>query len=277
MKFPPMLVVARSRAVVGALALSLWAVSCAAPKSGGAGDRAVFDLSETQRRSRFPKVQNIGVVELSAARIAVRPHGKAKDEQAYAASGGAYLVKKVDSPILATAPEILVTPDSAILKGPQARVLKNGQVYIAETVDSVITIDGTQVNVSGPHRIESLETWKKQPVLVAPPAPPAPAPAVIQASAQPVAATASRTKKTPEVKAAATPAVVAEKEKNVPVKPAPQPVKTVAAPVVKKAPAKPVVASKPAQKPAPAPKPAARPVEKVDRKELLNLMRAPSD
>ncbi|MES2736957.1 MAG: hypothetical protein V4672_11600 [Verrucomicrobiota bacterium] len=258
MNFSSVDVVALSRAVLAAAAASV-VVACTAPQASSVPDAEVFQLSEAQMRARFPKVQNIGVVELSGAKIKSRPASSGAADLEYLASGGAMLVKKVESPIFAQAPEILVTPEAAILRGSQAMVKHNGRLITSEGDSTKITIDGTQVKVDGPHIIRDLASGKTT---------------LMGGATAPVAAPPQQT-----------PAVATV------TKPAPKPVEK---PVVRPAPPAAVkpsvpavaavskpVAAKPKPRPAPAPKvvakPAAKPAPQVDRKELLNLMRAPSE
>jgi len=121
--FPPMNfhfvdAVALTRAGLSFATLSLM-LSCSSPKSVERADESVFTLSAAERKDRFSQSQNIGVVELSGARVKARPYDGARDETEYLATGGALLVKKVEPPIQASAPEILVTPEAATAEGRQ--------------------------------------------------------------------------------------------------------------------------------------------------------------
>lgn len=264
------------RRVIFGTAVLVMTVSCAGPKGASqASSPETFNLSEPELKQRFPQMKKIGVVELSGARIKTRPYGNSAD-QAYVATGGALLIKKVQSPIYAQAPEITVTPDAAILRGRQALVRQDDRLISGEGDETEITIDGTEVKIQGPHLIRNTKTGRSQligrvaveptpaPVEIAPvPAPVVPAPVV----PAPVI--------TPEpVVVKAAPKKAAPKSVR---KPAPT---TAAAPAPQKpAPAAKPVAPKPASvvaKPAPAPKPAAKPAA-PDRKELLNLMRDPTE
>jgi hypothetical protein len=259
MNFSSVDVVALSRAVLAAAAASV-VVACTAPQASSGPDAEVFQLSETQMRARFPKVQNIGVVELSGAKIKSRPASSGTADLEYLASGGAMLVKKLESPILAQAPEILVTPEAAILQGSQAMVKHNGRLITSEGDSTKITIDGTQVKVNGPHIIRDLASGKTTLMGGA-------TASVVEPPQESAVATAAVAKTAPQ-----------PVEKPV-VRPAPPVAVKPSAPAVA-AVSKPVTA-KPKPRPAPAPKvvakPTAKPAPQVDRKELLNLMRAPTE
>ncbi|WP_133797332.1 hypothetical protein [Prosthecobacter fusiformis] len=284
-------VVALSRAVLCAAVVAS-VVSCAGPQKVTEADAALFDLPLAERKARFPQVQNVGVVELSGARMKTRAFKGAADEKEYLATGGALLVKKVDPPILAQAPEILVTPDAAILKGRQAMVKHEGRLITGGADSTEIVIDGTQVNIEGPHSIRNLTTGKtiligavqppvEKPAPQTPPAQPEvkiePKPVVKAVAAAPEVKSVSK----PEAKSKSKPqskpvAVTPEKTKPAPAAtPAPTPVAK--PPVVRSAPV--VAVSKPVSKPAATPpaKPVSKPAPQVDRKELLNLMREPSE
>lgn len=260
MNFSSVDVVALSRAVLAAAAASV-VVACTAPQASSGPDAGVFQLSEAQMRARFPKVQNIGVVELSGAKIKSRPASSGTADLEYLASGGAMLVKKVESPILAQAPEILVTPEAAILQGSQAMVKHNGRLITSEGASTKITIDGTQVKVDGPHIIRDLASGKTT-LMGGATAPTSEAPQ------EPVAATVAAVTK-PEPQPVEKPVVRPAPPATI--KPSAPAVATVSKPV----------AAKPKPRPAPAPKvvakPTAKPAPQVDRKELLNLMRAPTE
>jgi hypothetical protein len=249
--FPPMNyhfadAMALSRAVLSFTTLSL-VLSCSSPKNTAPPDATVFNLSEAERRSRFPQSQNIGVVELSGARVKARPYSRAKDEKEFLATGGALLVKKVDPPILASAPEILVTPDAAILSGRQAMVRDGDRLLLAEGDETEFVIDGVAVKISGPYLTRNVKTGKTALIASAP--------------ATKVASASKPAKKQPQV---SKPVVTAPKPPLETPRPVPAP------PVVK---AKP----KPAARPAPVPVAAPVPAPTVDRKELLNLMREPTE
>ena len=271
--------VAFSRAVFYSSLLSLAACSSPTltmPEPGQ--EPEAFSMSERARRSHFPKVQNIGVVELSGSRIQARPFKKANDEQEYLATGGALLVKRLESPIYAQAPEILVTPDAAEVLGKSV-VKKDGRLIIGESDETKIVIDGTQVKVEGPHSIREISSGVTKSVVSAPK--PEEAPVKVKAEPAPKVVAAPKPSAKPEVKkvvkATPPPAVPAA----APIKKAAEaPVKKPAAeaPVVKAPVAKPEV--KPVAKSAvkPEPKPVAKPEPKpVDREKLRGLMREPSD
>lgn len=263
-------------AMVAASAL----MSCTSSSSRSASqglDPDVFALSDQARRSRFPQSQRIGVVELSGRRVQERAFKGSADEKEYLATGGAFLVKRLDRPVYASGDQILVTPEAATIRGPRAMVQQaDGRIWVADTVDSQIIIDGTQIRAEGPHRIETAASLKAS--LAAP----APAPVVAPAAQAPA----------PVV------AVKKEVEKTAPVAPAPAPKPApakvaVAAPKlqaqaalpksVNAAPAKPKSKPKPAatataaRAPSASKPAAAAPAPKVDRKELLNLMRDPTE
>ena len=234
-------VVALSRALLSLSAVSLL-LSCATPQTPAVATSDIFDLTEEQRLSRFPKVQKIGVVDLSGSQIKTRPFSGAKDEKEYLATGGALLVKHLKAPIEAYAPEILVTPEAAILRGLQASVRQSGRLITAESEETEFIIDGEQVKINGPHIIRNQGEAK-------------------------ISLVAGAAKKLET----ATPKV-APKKTTVPAqvitRPQPSPTSEVVA-----APKKSVV--KQAAKPAT--KPVVKSAAPVDRKELLNLMREPSE
>ena len=233
-------------------------------------------MSERARRSHFPKVQNIGVVELSGSRIQARPFKKANDEQEYLATGGALLVKRLESPIYAQASEILVTPEAAEVLGKSV-VKKDGRLIIGESDETKIVIDGTQVKVEGPHSIREISSGVTKSVVSAPK--PEVAPVKVKAEPAPKVVAAPKAAK-PEVKKVV-------KATPPPVVPAAAPIKKAAEAPVKKPAEAPVVKApvakptpKPVAKPAvkPEPKPVAKPEPKpVDREKLRGLMREPSD
>ena len=257
-----------SRTMLGLTALAM----AACTSSPYVSDSKVFDASPSVKRARFPKVQKIGVVELSGARITSRAYQGSADQLEYIASGGALLEKRMDSPIWAQAEEILVTPDAAILKGRQAMVKKAGQLYKAEAESTEFVIDGTQVKVEGPHSIQDLGSEETKMVGVAAPLP---APSVPEKPAKTEVKKAPPSKpiaEKPTVKPAPAP-VVATKPKET--KPGPQ-TKPEQKPTLSATPKpKPPAASAP--KPTTPTKPAAKPEPKVNRQELLNLMREPSE
>lgn len=260
MNFLSVDIVVLSRAVLGVSALSLM-MACSSKEVKMTGPE-VFSLSASQQKSRFPQVQNIGVVELSGARIKTRAFEGAADEKEYLATGGAMLLKRVESPIQAHAPEILVTPDAAILRGRQAMVKQGDRLITAGGDDTQFTIDGVDINIQGPHIIRNMTTGKVS--FLGGAMAPVEAPKVVPAKPQPVVAARPPVKKpaiamtspAPPKKVAAVPPKV-----TAPARPAPAP-KPQVAPVVKPAP-------KPVAAPAPAPE--------VNRKELLNLMREPAE
>lgn len=266
-------VVSVSRTVFGAGLLLL--ASCASPAGKvSVAEPGVFDLSPAELRARYPQVQKIGVVELSGSRIKARAFPGGTNEVEYLASGGAMLVKQLQSPIQAHAPEILVTPEAAVLKGRQAIVRQDGRVITGEGDGTRITIDGAQVKIEGPHSIRNLATGKvslmagAQGAAAEEAAPDKPAEPEIEAAPK-VKTLPKRVKKTE----ALAPAVMSPKPR-----PSPAPVVAVAPTPKSPAPAKsapPKAAVKPAAKPTP--KPAVKPAPKADRKELLNLMREPSE
>lgn len=276
-------VVARSRAVTGVAVLSMM-VSCAGPRKVALEGPEVFELSKSEQRARFPKVHNIGVVELSGARLTERPFEGGTDRE-YVASGvaGALLVKKVEPPILAYGAEITVTPDLAMVSGKG--VVKQGdRLFIGDSETSRILIDGVMVTAEGPHHVQTVAAWKKdraaataavQLAAVAPeiedskpvPTPESEAPAAPRATPKPKKeiAAAKPKKESPRVFESTAPVVSAPK-------------KTPAAPVKKTVPearkkVTPPAMAKVAPKTTPAPvaKPAA------DRSQLLNLMREPKE
>lgn len=240
-------------------------VSCSAP--GGSSSKTldpdIFSLSEQSLRSRFPQSQRIGVVELSARRIQTRSFNNSADEKEYVGTGGAYLVKYLDTPVYAYGEEIVVTPDAATIRGPGAMAKQaDGRILVGDTVDSTIIIDGTQVRAQGPHRIETVASLKvahsaPSPVETAFVQPDADAGANKKEDKTLVAPVetkrVSAPKPSPEL--APKPRVTANRSKTSPVAAAPKP--------------KPVA---PATKPKP---PASAP--QVDRKKLLNLMREPTE
>lgn len=273
MNFNPADFVTLRRVIFGAAVLVM-TVSCAGPQGATqASSPETFDLSDSERKQRFPQVKNIGVVELSGARIKARPHGNSTDEE-YVATGGALLIKKVQSPIYAQAPEIIVTPDVAILRGRQALVRQDDRLISGEGDETEITIDGTQVKIQGPHYIRNTKTGRSQLIgrvaqapTLTPTAPvqAAPEPEIVQAppvAPEPAVIKVAPKKATPKAKAATVAAAPAPKKPS----PVAQPAAPKPAPVaVKSAPA-------PKSAPTPTPKPAA-----PDRKELLNLMRDPTE
>ncbi|MEN3942138.1 hypothetical protein WJU23_12650 [Prosthecobacter sp. SYSU 5D2] len=249
--FPPMNfhfvdAVALRRAGLSFVTMSLM-LSCSSSKSVERADESVFTLSAAERKGRFSQSQNIGVVELSGARIKARPYDKAKDETEYLATGGAMLVKRVEPPILASASEILVTPEAAILSGRQAMVKDGNRLILAEGDETEFVIDGVEVKISGPHLIRDVKTGKVSLKSRAPAASVAVAPALPKKAA-------------PGKSMAAAPAASLEAKKA----PVPSPAAVAQ---------KPVAQSKPKPKPVTLPK--SEPA--VDRKELLNLMREPSE
>lgn len=261
-------------AMVAASAL----MSCTSSSSRSASqglDPDVFALSDQARRSRFPQSQRIGVVELSGRRVQERAFKGSADEKEYVATGGAFLVKRLDRPVYASGDQILVTPEAATIRGPRAMVQQaDGRIWVADTVDSQIIIDGTQIRAEGPHRIETAASLKASlaaPAPVAAPAAQAPAPVV--AVKKEVEKTAPVVQAPPPKPAPAKVAVAAPK---------PQAQTTPVTPV-KAAPAKPKSKPKPAatatasRAPAASKPAAAAPAPKVDRKELLNLMRDPTE
>lgn len=292
-------IVIHSRTAAGLLVMSVLA-SCTGPQTALEGPE-VLDLPAAKQRSLFPKVQNIGVVELSGARLAEKPLKGGLDRE-FVASGGALLIKKVDKPIQAYGPEITVTPEMAMVSG-KGVVRKGDQLFIGESDTSRLFIDGTQVTAEGPYRQQSVDAWKKEQALkaeairlAAAPAPVIePAPAVTAPVVEPVAPEVTEVVQAPEKPKAkkplikpATPAVANPATKQIepprvdtppaPAKPKPQ---TVAAPVKKSPPAvsKPKVTTAPApvkKAPEPVAKTAPKP-ESSDRSQLLNLMREPKE
>jgi len=219
---------ALSRASLGLACLVLAACSTGTQVA----DPEVFELTEGALRKRFPKMQKIGVVELSGARIKDRAFSEDSGEREYLATGGALLIKRTESPILAQAPEILVTPEAAVLRGKQAMVKRNGQLIRGEDDETEFVIDGTQVKIQGPHSILTPETGNRKSASVA-------------------------EEPRPESKR-----VSAKKEERS-TKPA---INQVVKP-----------SAKPTLSPAIKPSPSIKPAPKIDRKELLNLMREPSE
>ncbi|MBB5038331.1 hypothetical protein [Prosthecobacter dejongeii] len=244
-------VVTRFRFALAICSASLIA-ACSAPQKSAVADPEVFNWSESQLRSRFPKAQNIGVVQLSGRKLKSQTSDTGDVE--YLASGGALLVKKVEPPILAQASEIKVTPDAAILRGNQAMVKHNGRLITSESASTEITIDGVQVKVEGPHFIRDLATGKITPM----------AGATAPIAAIPEAVKAKIVNK-PISQAPAKPLV---RSVTVPLDAVKVPVPT---PVSK------TVAQKTNKRPLTNSQPTAKPTPPVDRKELLNLMRAPTE
>lgn len=274
-------VVVRSRTVFSLVALSMM-VSCAGPRKVMPEGPEVFELSQADQRARFPKIQNIGVVQLSGARLTERPFEGGADREYVATGGaGALLVKKVDPPIQAYGPEITVTPDLAMVSGKG--VVKQGdRLFIGDSETSRIVIDGVMVTAEGPHRVQTVAAWKQEK---------AAATATVQLAAvtpkievpEPVPASESESPAAPKVISKPKKVILANKPKKesppVSVSPAPvvsAPKKTPPAPVKKtvtESPRKvtPPATAKVAPKPVPAPAPAA------DRSQLLNLMREPKE
>lgn len=261
MNFLSVDIVAFSRAVLGVSALSLM-IACTSSKNVEPTGPEVFSLSESHRKSRFPQVQNIGVVELAGARIKSRAYDGAADEKEYLATGGAMLLKRVESPIQAHAPEILVTPDAAILRGRQAMIKQGDRLITAGGDDTQFTIDGVEIKIQGPHIVRQMKTGKVS--LLGGAEAPAEAPKAVPAKPKPAVAARPPVKK---------PTIAM-------VSPAPAP-KVAAAPPKVTAPAKPsaIPAPKPQVTPTakPAAQPATAPAPEVNRKELLNLMREPTE
>lgn len=226
--------------------------ACSAPQTSAVADPEVFNWNESQLRSRFPKVQNIGVVQLSGRNLKARKSEVGDLE--YLASGGAWLLKKVQPPILAQAPEIKVTPDAAILRGSQAMVKHDGRLITSESASTEITIDGVQVKVDGPHLIRDLSTGKITPMAGAT------APVAVPAEAVETKVVNKPISKAPEkplVRSVTKPLDAVK----VPV------ATTVSKTVPQKANKRQPSNSQPAVKSTPP----------VDRKELLNLMREPTE
>lgn len=207
------------------------------------------------------------MVELSARRIQTRSFNNSVDDKEYVGTGGAYLVKYLDTPVYAHGEEIVVTPNAATIRGPGAMAKQaDGRILVGDTVDSTIIIDGTQVRAQGPHRIETVASIKAAQSALSP---------VETASVQPVSDTGANKKEekklavpvevktvpapTPPPEPAPKPRVTATRPKTSPVAAAPKP-----------KPVAPVSKPKP-----PASSPAAAP--QVDRKKLLNLMREPTE
>lgn len=254
-------------------------MSCTSSSSRSASqglDPDVFALSDQARRSRFPQSQRIGVVELSGRRVQERAFKGSADEKEYLATGGAFLVKRLDRPVYASGDQILVTPEAATIRGPRAMVQQaDGRIWVADTVDSQIIIDGTQIRAVGPHRIETAASLKASlaapapaPAPVVAPAAQAPAPVVAVKKEVEKTAPAPAPKPAPAKVAAAAPKPQAQAALPKPVNAAPAKPKSKPKPAATATAARAPAASKPA---------AAAPAPKVDRKELLNLMRDPTE
>lgn len=244
-------VVTRFRVALAVCSASVMA-ACTAPQTSAVADPEVFNWSESQLRTRFPKVQNIGVVQLSGRNLKARKSEVGDLE--YLASGGAWLLKKVQPPILAQAPEIKVTPDAAILRGSQAMVKHDGRLITSESASTEITIDGVQVRVDGPHLIRDLSTGKITPMAGATvPVAVTPEEVEVKVDNKPI----SKTPEKPLVRSAT---------KSL------ESVKVPVAPTASK-----VVPQKTNIRSASNSQPAVKSTPPVDRKELLNLMRAPTE
>lgn len=225
-------------------------VACSAPQTSAVADPEVFNWSESQIRSCFPKAQNIGVVQLSGRKLKAQTSDAG--DVVYLASGGALLVKKVEPPIYAQAPEIKVTPDAAVLRGSQALVKHDGRLITAQAASTEITIDGVQVKVEGPHLIRDLATGKITPMAGAT------VPVVIKPGIVDPAPVVKPISKAPEKPL---------------VRPVTKSLDAVKAPVTANVPK--AVPKKADRTPVSNSRPTVKSTPQVDRKELLNLMRAP--
>lgn len=254
MNFPFANIVPFSRVVMASSALVL-TVSCAGPKNTAETDLSLFNLSDSQRAARFSQMQRIGVVELLGSRIKTRAFEKDTTENEYVATGGAMLVKRISSPIMAQAPEIVVTPEAAYLQGRNAVVKQGGRMIKGEGDTTLIVIDGTNVRAEGPHSIRSLATGRTTQMSGVPGG----------GASRPV--TAAKKSSPPAAAPATKPVAPAATATVAVVKPKPTQVN------------RPAVSAPPVNNPAPtAPaKPAAAAAPAVDRKELLNLMREPTE
>lgn len=268
--FPPMNFLSSDLRVLSRSVLGLTALVMTACSSGPhISDPKVFDLSTSARRAHFPRVQNIGVLELSGSRITSRPFQGSLDQVEYVATGGAMIEKRLTPPIFAQGEEILVTPDAAIISGQQAMVKKGSQLLKAESSSSRFIIDGTQVKTEGPHSIQDLVNGKTTFIGT----PPRPASIAAQPEFPQSPASKPAVSEAPKKPQPAAPNVATETAKPKP-QAQPKPTPTPAAkPKVVQAPAKPVTSPATAPKTQPSPKPAPA----ADRQKLLNLMREPSE
>lgn len=228
---------------LGVLAAAVSLCSCI---TSTAPEPAEFKISTDSLRQQYPASRSSGAVELFARTIVTTRDDFGRET--HLAEGGAQLVKKYASPILAMAPSILITPNHAEVRG-RSTVKKNQQLYIGQDDSTKIIIDGAQVKAEGPHVIRTIAPE-------------------IAATENTVTATPTETAQEPVQTPELTP-----QTKPTPVRvstPKARPKPAVSQPVAKASPSPaPVTAPPPAAKPQPEPA--------VDRDSLLKLMRSPSD
>jgi hypothetical protein len=109
--------------------------------------------SSEELRQKSKATRSLGTVELFAD--AIRSSQDEKGRSFHLASGSAQLIKKSVPAISAKAPEILLNPDYAELRG-RSVVKKEDQLFFGDSDASKIIIDGVQLRFEGPHSVKRI-------------------------------------------------------------------------------------------------------------------------